>query len=142
MSSQPPTQLGHVRPEAGDPATGRALGASGSYEPAGQVETQIGHRRTTNVERRRHDLRCERQKVEKVSHSATREASFVAEGFISPEALAELLGIPIRTIYSWRSRGLGPPPYRIGKHVRFRLEDVDRWLETRADRPKDPAATP
>lgn len=61
----------------------------------------------------------------------------MAEGFISPEALAELLGIPIRTIYSWRSRGLGPPSYRIGKHVRFRLDDVDEWLEERAERRKE-----
>ena len=57
--------------------------------------------------------------------------------FISPEDLAELLGIPIRTVYAWRSRGVGPRSYRIGKHVRFKLKDVDEWLEERAERQKE-----
>lgn len=49
------------------------------------------------------------------------------------EALAEELGVPVRTIYAWRSRGLGPRGYKIGKHVRFRRADVEAWLERQAD---------
>ena len=38
------------------------------------------------------------------------------------------LGIPIRTIYSWRTRGRGPRALKIGRHLRFRRDDVDAWL--------------
>jgi excisionase family DNA binding protein len=54
------------------------------------------------------------------------------------EELAAELGIPVRTIYSWRTLGRGPRGYRIGRHVRFRRRDVEHWLETLAD-PKDAA---
>lgn len=53
--------------------------------------------------------------------------------FFSPEYLAESLGIPIRTLYMWRSRGVGPRGYKIGKHVRYKAQDVEEWLETRSD---------
>lgn len=49
------------------------------------------------------------------------------------EALAEEIGVPVRTVYAWRSRGLGPPGYKLGKHIRFRREDVEAWLEQHAE---------
>lgn len=53
---------------------------------------------------------------------------------LRPDELASILGIPLATIYRWRSRGDGPPGIRVGRHVRYRLEDVDRWLDERRDR--------
>jgi excisionase family DNA binding protein len=53
--------------------------------------------------------------------------------WLSPQQLADMLGVPVRTIYGWRSRHEGPRAYRIEKHVRFRLADVDNWLEERAN---------
>jgi excisionase family DNA binding protein len=53
--------------------------------------------------------------------------------FASPEELARMLNVPVRTIYAWRTKGQGPPGYKIGKHIRFRLEDIDSWLEGQAD---------
>jgi excisionase family DNA binding protein len=50
--------------------------------------------------------------------------------------LSGLLGVPQRTIYSWRQRGEGPPAYRIGKHLRYRRSDVEAWLESRRDAEK------
>lgn len=52
---------------------------------------------------------------------------------VSPAELAEFLGIPVSTIYQWRYRGQGPRGYRIGKHVRFRWDDIESWLASRAD---------
>lgn len=49
--------------------------------------------------------------------------------FLSPRELAEYLGIPVATLYQWRHRGEGPRGFRIGKHVRYRLIDVDEWIE-------------
>ena len=47
--------------------------------------------------------------------------------------LAEMLGIPVNTLYGWRCRGEGPPGYRIGRHIRYRRTAVEEWLETQSD---------
>jgi hypothetical protein len=41
--------------------------------------------------------------------------------------------VPPRTVYNWRTRGLGPRGIRVGRHVRYRLADVDAWLDGLAD---------
>ncbi len=51
------------------------------------------------------------------------------------QELADYLGVPLTTVYNWRVKGSGPKGYRVGKHVRFRLEDVTRWLEEHSDAP-------
>jgi len=45
--------------------------------------------------------------------------------------LAELLGVPVKTVYRWRHQGEGPQPMRVGRFLRFDPADVSRWLETR-----------
>ena len=51
---------------------------------------------------------------------------------LSPSELAELLRIPVSTLYNWRYNRLGPPGFRVGRHLRYRREDVDQWLNERA----------
>jgi excisionase family DNA binding protein len=46
------------------------------------------------------------------------------------QQLAEYLGVPVATLYQWRSKGYGPVGLRVGKHVRYRPADVERWLST------------
>lgn len=48
--------------------------------------------------------------------------------YISPEDLAQMLNVPVGTVYQWRTRGVGPAGFRVGKHVRYRREDVERWI--------------
>ena len=55
------------------------------------------------------------------------------EALISPPQLADYLGVPLSTLYNWRSRRIGPPAYRIGRHVRFRRQDIEAWLENLRD---------
>ena len=43
--------------------------------------------------------------------------------------LSDHLGVPVNTLYQWRTMGYGPTGRRIGKHVRYRPEDVDSWVE-------------
>lgn len=43
--------------------------------------------------------------------------------------LSDYLGVPISTIYDWRSRGVGPHAYRFGKHLKFAVTDVTEWIE-------------
>ncbi len=52
--------------------------------------------------------------------------------------VAAYLGIPEATMHQWRHKGVGPRGYRVGRHVKYRLSEIDAWLEQQAD-PK-PAA--
>jgi excisionase family DNA binding protein len=55
------------------------------------------------------------------------------ERLLSPHEVAAFLGVPLQTIYRWRYLHEGPPGYRVGRHVRYRPADIERWLETRRD---------
>ena len=50
------------------------------------------------------------------------------EGLKSAKEIAEYCGVPVATVYKWNSEGTGPRFFRVGKHVRYRLSDVDSWL--------------
>lgn len=56
-----------------------------------------------------------------------------ATKLMSTADLGEYLGVPVHTIYAWRATGKGPRAYRLGKHLRYRLADVDVWLESQGD---------
>jgi excisionase family DNA binding protein len=49
----------------------------------------------------------------------------------SPE-VAAYLGVPVRTLDMWSYRGTGPRFVKVGRHRRYRWEDVERWLEQRS----------
>ncbi|MDR1392759.1 MAG: helix-turn-helix domain-containing protein [Bifidobacteriaceae bacterium] len=49
--------------------------------------------------------------------------------------LAKVIGVPVATIYDWRSRGLGPVAHRFGKHVKFAAVDVEAWIASRREQP-------
>ena len=35
------------------------------------------------------------------------------------------------TIYAWRYRRQGPAGFKVGRHLRYRQTDVDRWISER-----------
>lgn len=41
--------------------------------------------------------------------------------------VANYLGVPKQTIYSWRHTGYGPKGFRVGKHLRWRSVVVIAW---------------
>lgn len=49
------------------------------------------------------------------------------------EEVAGYLQVPVKTLYDWRHRGLGPTGLRVGRYVRYRQADVDAWLDTCVD---------
>lgn len=61
------------------------------------------------------------------------------EPLMSVTELAAFVGVPVATVYAWRSSGRGPRGIRIGRHVRFALSDVNSWIERQRDpvRPRD-----
>ncbi len=48
---------------------------------------------------------------------------------LTVEHLADYLGVPVATIYAWRHRREGPRGFRVGKYVRYRMSDVQDWIE-------------
>jgi excisionase family DNA binding protein len=56
------------------------------------------------------------------------------EKLMSLTDVSEMLGIPVHTLYRWRHNGDGPAGYRVGRHVRYRREAVEAWLERQADK--------
>lgn len=53
---------------------------------------------------------------------------------MSLDDVAAWLGVPVRTLYSWRANNKGPRGIRVGKYVRYRPADVEAWIESNADR--------
>jgi excisionase family DNA binding protein len=45
------------------------------------------------------------------------------------EEVSYYLGVPANTLYLWRSEGRGPASRRVGRHLRYRSEDVKAWVE-------------
>lgn len=56
-----------------------------------------------------------------------------SDALLDPDALSEYLGVPVKTIYNWRSAKKGPRAVKVGRHIRFRHADVEAWLESNAD---------
>jgi len=50
---------------------------------------------------------------------------------LSVQDLAAYLEVPVATLYAWRYRRQGPSGFKVGRHVRYRQSDVDRWISER-----------
>jgi predicted DNA-binding transcriptional regulator AlpA len=42
--------------------------------------------------------------------------------------VADYLGIPHKTLYNWRTRGIGPRARRVGRYLRYEEHDVRAWF--------------
>lgn len=51
--------------------------------------------------------------------------------YLTPDDIAELFEVPKETVYQWRRKRIGPPGFRVGKHLRFDPADVRRWTTER-----------
>ncbi|QLE75983.1 helix-turn-helix domain-containing protein [Streptomyces rectiverticillatus] len=43
--------------------------------------------------------------------------------------MAAYLGVPVKTLYQWKYRGIGPKVHKVGRHLRYRWREVDTWLD-------------
>ncbi|MEU9394948.1 helix-turn-helix domain-containing protein [Streptomyces sp. NPDC048324] len=49
--------------------------------------------------------------------------------YLTPEDLVTMFSLPsVETVYQWRRKRIGPPGFRVGKHVRFDPAAVARWV--------------
>jgi DNA-binding transcriptional MerR regulator len=51
------------------------------------------------------------------------------EQLLTPQQAADYLNISLRTLASWRQRGIGPPSIKLPSGARrYRRGDLDRWI--------------
>lgn len=62
------------------------------------------------------------------------------EPLLDVNELAAYLGVPVSTVYDWRTNGKGSRAYRFGKRLKFARTDVRAWVEQQRD--PDPPASP
>ncbi len=55
------------------------------------------------------------------------------EPYITVASLARVLGVPASWVYERTAKG-EIPHYRVGRYVRFRLSEVERWLAAERER--------
>lgn len=49
-----------------------------------------------------------------------------------PAEVAQYLGVPERTLAQWRYLRKGPAYINVGRYVRYRWSEVERWLDEQA----------
>ena len=55
-------------------------------------------------------------------------ASQVSDRLVEPQEVADYLLVPVATLAQWRYLGQGPRFLKIGRFVRYRWSEVERWL--------------
>ncbi|MFC5144053.1 helix-turn-helix domain-containing protein [Streptomyces aureoversilis] len=58
-------------------------------------------------------------------------SSALPDRYLTPEDIAALFDVPLETVYQWRRKRIGPPGFRVGKHLRYDPADVQRWTAER-----------
>ncbi|GHA24700.1 hypothetical protein GCM10010372_25800 [Streptomyces tauricus] len=51
--------------------------------------------------------------------------------YLTPDDIAEIFEVPKETVYQWRRKRMGPPGFRIGKHIRYDPADIRAYVEQR-----------
>ncbi|MFF3983610.1 helix-turn-helix domain-containing protein [Streptomyces sp. NPDC001797] len=59
--------------------------------------------------------------------------------YLTPDDIAEMFEVPKETVYQWRKKRIGPPGFRIGKHLRYDPADVRAYVTSRKSHDSDAA---
>lgn len=55
--------------------------------------------------------------------------SGLPDRYLTAEDLVVMFSLPsVETVYAWRRKRIGPPCFRVGKHLRFDPAAVARWV--------------
>ena len=63
-----------------------------------------------------------------MSTSNQGRAEDLDESLWGPPDLSAYLQVPVATLYAWHHRQIGPKALKVGRHLRYRREDVVAWL--------------
>lgn len=55
------------------------------------------------------------------------------DALMAVPAVADHLGIPQQTLYIWRTQGKGPRAIKVGRHLRYRRSEIERWLDAHTE---------
>jgi hypothetical protein len=58
--------------------------------------------------------------------------------YITPDQLAQHLGVSVRTLSRWHARRIGPPRCSVGKLILYRVTAVRAWMAEREFTPVTP----
>jgi excisionase family DNA binding protein len=64
-------------------------------------------------------------------------ATHEPEVLLSPSDLSRRIGVPVSTLYGWVGKGEGPAVLKLGRHLRYRPRDVERWLDSRENQRRE-----
>lgn len=62
-----------------------------------------------------------------------------ARDLMDEAALADFVGVTLKTLQKWRWQRTGPTFVKMGRLIRYRREDVERWLESQLVTTRDVA---
>lgn len=69
-------------------------------------------------------------KTEKIRKTSAKVPTrSLVEGVLSLSELCADLQVSAQTIYDLRSQGRGPTGFRVGRELRFRVAEIDAWLQ-------------
>lgn len=74
--------------------------------------------------------RAGERRTQLTAHAQEDPGMTAMERLWSTQELANFLGLPVQTIYQWRKRKYGPPGRRMGRHIRYRQSEVERWIDS------------
>ena len=50
--------------------------------------------------------------------------------YLTPVDVEEMLGVKQQTLAHWRSQGKGPQYIKVGKVIRYSLDELERWIQS------------
>lgn len=53
--------------------------------------------------------------------------------YLTPDDIAYKFKVPLETVYHWRKKRIGPPGFRVGRHVRYDPVAVQAWVAERSE---------
>jgi excisionase family DNA binding protein len=59
------------------------------------------------------------------------------ERLMSEQELADYIGVHVTTVRRWRREGTGPPVHWARTRPRYRLAEVDAWLDRHPEERRD-----
>lgn len=117
----PPASVGHTQTQEAQ--------SSRSEESSLRQATEF------DVHRMDTDSRTEERNPVPPRHDNERSltANLLAGAYVTPEQLAEELGISVRTLHRWHTARQGPPRIVLGRIIFYRRSSVLAWIESREE---------
>ncbi len=65
--------------------------------------------------------------------AASASTALGPERLMTPQEVSDHLGIPLQTLYRWRTEGKGPTAVKVGRHIRFTQTNLAGWIANQTE---------